>query len=78
MLSFSLPLLSHIGHYYSVVPFCFPSQISLAYRNLFIFERLMKDFPDSEEAFSIIAKRPVDQLKAKASKGIELSGIYQF
>jgi len=38
-----------------------------------IYEGLMKDFPDSEEAFSIIAKRPVDQLKAKASKGMELS-----
>ena len=43
--------------------------------NVFIFLRLMKDFPDNEEAYCAVARRPVDVLKARVTNGAEVPGI---
>ena len=48
---------------------------ALGYNKISCYFRLLKDFPDNEEAFSVFARRPFDEAKAKASNGVEVSGM---
>lgn len=38
----------------------------------------MKDFPNDEAAFCIVARRSLDDLQVKISRGAEVAGTYRF